>query len=290
MRDTINVKFDTFDRGVDPFEKTITAASFCNRVYTRNYMPENSIGIIPDNGYDPKHKTSLKCQQWLNYISDTQEVNINHAKNGGEEHCGQYLLDGVDKINKKIYEFHGCYFHGCQLCYTNSSFNTVLQLNQHSVYMRHYNRMQFIRQHMRDYEIIEIWEHTWDKICKESPLREYLEKNTLSETFNPRDSLYGGRTNAFCLYYDCDRKKNEEIRYIDFTSLYPYVQKYGIFPIGHPRKITSNFDQNKEQVGGRFFGLIKCIILPPRNLLFPVLPTRIKKRGFYTLCNQCAID
>jgi len=29
---------------------------------------------------------------------------------------------------------------------------------------------------------------------------------------------------------------------VDFTSLYPYIQKYGEFPIGHPIIITENFE------------------------------------------------
>ena len=46
----------------------------------------------------------------------------------------------------------------------------------------------------------------------------------LKPPLNPRDVLSGGRTNAIALYYKGVGD------YVDFTSLYPYVQKYGIFP------------------------------------------------------------
>ena len=46
----------------------------------------------------------------------------------------------------------------------------------------------------------------------------------LKPPYNPRDVLSGGRTNAIALHYKGVGD------YVDFTSLYPYVQKYGIFP------------------------------------------------------------
>ena len=36
------------------------------------------------------------------------------------------------------------------------------------------------------------------------------------------------------------------------------------------------------------FGLIKCCILPPRKLLFPVLPAKINDKLIFTLCRSCA--
>ena len=32
-------------------------------------------------------------------------------------------------------------------------------------------------------------------------------------------------------------------RYVDVTSLYPFVCKYGRFPVGHPKIITEKFEQ-----------------------------------------------
>ena len=63
------------------------------------------------------------------------------------------------------------------------------------------------------------------------------------EPLNPRDSFYGGRTNATKLLYNF--KDNECGRYIDFCSLYPTVQYYKKYPIGHlpkyfiPLKMTN---------------------------------------------------
>jgi hypothetical protein len=101
---------------------------------------------------------------------------------------------------------------------------------------------------------------------------------------NPRDALFGGRTNAAKLYHLCER--NEKIRYYDFTSLYPFVQKNCKYPIGLPEIFTENFNDDITN----YFGIIRCKVLPPNNLLFPVLPARINGKLVFTLCYKCALN
>ena len=103
----------------------------------------------------------------------------------------------------------------------------------------------------------------------------------IADPINPRDSFFGGRTNALKLHYQS--KNDEKIKYCDFTSLYLYVQKYCRYPIGHPTIITENFESIEN-----YFGIIKCKILPPRKLYIPVLPARINSKLVFTLCSTCA--
>ena len=99
----------------------------------------------------------------------------------------------------------------------------------------------------------------------------------------PCDALFGGRTSPAVLFHESLKEKT---RYYDFTSLYPYVQKKYRFPILHPM-ITHGIDECSEIEIKTVFGLIKCKILPPKNLLFPVLPYRTAKLTF-PLCRTCA--
>ena len=82
-------------------------------------------------------------------------------------------------------------------------------------------------------------------------------------------------------------KDNECGRYVDFCCLYPTVQYYQKYPIGHPTKI---FDPEKYDKS--WYGLIKCKVIPPRKLYHPVLPQRIKVDSYeklvFTLCKTCA--
>lgn len=97
---------------------------------------------------------------------------------------------------------------------------------------------------------------------------------------NPREAFYGGRTGVTKLYHKIE--KEEKIKYIDFTSLYPYINKYCTYPIGHPEVITQNFKPIQQ-----YFGLVLCTVLPPHNLFHPVLPVRSNKKLIFGLCRTC---
>lgn len=106
-----NTKLSEYDTGVDPLKTNLTIASFCNYTYRRNFMPKNCISIIPDNGLNPKQQSSFKCKLWLSFIAFKNKNIIQQAdQRGGEKKIGPYFCDGFDLVNKKIYEFHGCYW------------------------------------------------------------------------------------------------------------------------------------------------------------------------------------
>ena len=72
-----------------------------------------------------------------------------------------------------------------------------------------------------------------------------------------------------------------------FLSLYPFICKYGLFPVGHPEILTEGFDE-LSATHQPYCGLIKAKILPPRNLFFPLLPLRSKEGKLcFTLCRAC---
>lgn len=101
----------------------------------------------------------------------------------------------------------------------------------------------------------------------------------------PRDALFGGRTSPAVLYYD-SRITRLPAMYFDVCSLYPHVQKKFEYLTQHPTILRS--DACKDVDLNFVFGLIKCKILPPTNLLFPVLPFRSEKLTF-PLCRTCVL-
>ncbi|KAF8789741.1 hypothetical protein HNY73_007659 [Argiope bruennichi] len=72
-------------------------------------------------------------------------------------------------------------------------------------------------------------------------------------------------------------------KYVDFTSLYPWVNKYCLYPVGNPEVITENFRSIDD-----YFGIVKCRVLPPRGLHLPVLPVRCNGKLMFPLCHCCA--
>lgn len=83
------------------------------------------------------------------------------------------------------------------------------------------------------YEVIEMEECEFKKSVTPK-MKSYAENHPLLSllSLNPRDAFCGGRTGATKLYYEV--KREEKIKYIDICSLYPWVNTYGKYPIGHP--------------------------------------------------------
>ncbi|KAK5638387.1 hypothetical protein RI129_012682 [Pyrocoelia pectoralis] len=106
---------------------------------------------------------------------------------------------------------------------------------------------------------------------------------TLYLPLNPRDAFYGGRTGNAKSFYKT--KEGEKIKYVDFTSLYPYVNKYGKYPLGHP---TVHIGEECSKLNLETTdGLIKCKILPPHLLFHPVLPVKMNNKLMFVLCRSC---
>ena len=164
----------------------------------------------------------------------------------------------------------------------------------HSVYQMHLKRIEFIKKSLPDHTLVEMWSHDFNQMKQTNlEFKKFLIDFKFKESIRPRFALYGGRTECFVLYHLC--QLGEKIKYFDFTSLYPYVQKYCEFPLGHPQIIKSKFDlvnfmapKNKDGVEKKYNGLMYGKFLPPRNLLIPVLPCRINNKTMFTCCFTCA--
>ena len=130
---------------IDPFLECITIASLCHLIYRKMILKPSTISIIPELGYNPEQIVSIKALQWLKYISFKENAFIKHAKNGGEHAVGAYFLDGLNESTKTIYEFHGCFWHGCQKCYKSDTWNPIKRELMYSTNKRHLSRMKFIK-------------------------------------------------------------------------------------------------------------------------------------------------
>ena len=268
---------------IDPL-RYITIASVCMTIYRSNYMPQKTIAIVPE--YVKTDNYSKMSIIWLNYLSKTKGLNIQHALNGGEKKLTiddkTYKVDGFCEETNTVYEFHGCFWHGCPNCYKPNIINSKNQRDMGTLNEITFEKRENIKSagynHVSTYEC---------QLTKNKEFQKFAKNFTqeIVEPLNPRDAFYGGRTNATKLLYNF--KENECGRYVDFCSLYPTVQYYQKYPIGHPTKIF-----NPEKYDKSWYGLIKCKVVPPRKLYHPVLPQRIKVDSYeklvFTLCKTCA--
>jgi hypothetical protein len=264
---------------INPFANSSTLASLCHLIYRQNYMIPKSIAVIPEMGYNPYQNSSIKAKLWLKYICFSENRTLKHSLNGLEHRIGVYRLDGFS--NGDAYEFHGCLYHGCIKCYNPSTFNPLRRELMSVTYERHCERIAFIKKNTK--RLHEIWECDWDSlVTSNDEIKKFVKRQSFREPLSIRDALFGGRTNAAKLYHKTEH--NEKIFHYDFTSLYPSVQRSKLYPVGHPSIITENFKNVNS-----YFGFIKCKVLAPQNLYFPILPVKLTGKLVFPLCFSCAV-
>ncbi|XP_050512049.1 uncharacterized protein LOC126888071 [Diabrotica virgifera virgifera] len=272
---------------VCPFFEATTVASTCNKVFRRNFLQPNTIALIPKGGYRFKDNQSKIALQWLLWEEKQRCIKIQHAARGPEALIGNCRVDGL--YENTIFDFQGCYYHGCPTCYPTDRTAPLHDDPSDCMENRHDKTIAKVK-HLRSigYEVVEIWECQFRKMLT-AEIKAYTEGHPLmaSLPLNPRDALYGGRTGNTVEYYKC--KDGEKIKYVDVCSLYPWVCKYGKFPIGHPKKIYIGQECTAVDIT-ELSGLIKCKVLPPTNLYHPVLPTKMNSKCMFVLCRKCGED
>ncbi|XP_022093113.1 uncharacterized protein LOC110980591 [Acanthaster planci] len=267
--------------GIDPFRHCITIASACNLVYRTKYLAPDTVAIIHPQGYPSNDRQSVKALKWLEWVAHQTGHLVQHAANGGEKHIGPYKANGYYESNgvKTALEFHGCLHHG-HTCLARDTKHPLNGLTMEELYQTTTDKRQYVMG--CGYNLIKKWECEFDtELSQNTDMNTFVSSLEIQTPLIPRDAFCGGRTNATRLHYEAG--PNEKIKYVDFTSLYPYVNKYGKYPIGHPTVITENFGDVSE-----YEGLIKCKVLPPRGLYHPVIPYKASGRLMFPLCAKCA--
>ena len=268
--------------GIDPFEKCITIASACNLVFRKNFLENDTIGIIPPQGYRPSDKQSVMAYQWLHYLAHAKNLRIQHGRNVGEKYIGPYKVDGYyeSETERTVRDFHGCFWHGCLTSFAKTTINPVVQLPMSELYAQTMEIKQYIES--EGYAYVCIWECEFKKeLESNAAMKNYIDKLEFVTPLVPRDAFYGGRTEAFKLYEEACPEN--QIKYYDVTSLYPFINKTGKIPLGHPKIITEHFDSIEN-----YEGLIKYKILPPKELYMPVLPVRCNGKLMFSIDRSCS--
>ena len=208
-----------------------------------------------------------------------RKVHIMHGCNGGEKSIGCYRLDGFDEKNKTIYDFLGDFWHRNPKIYPPGKMNPRTGCTFEKLFKKpKYKRKYF---ESLGFKYTSEWEDDFRNEMKQGVnISNLVTSLEISERLNPRSSYFGGRVNATCLHYKT--QVGEKVKYVDFTSLYPSVQKQMPYPVGYPEIITSDFKDITE-----YFGLVKCKIVPPRKLFHPVLPSKMNGKLMFPLCRKC---
>ena len=142
------------------------------------------------------------------------------------------LVDGFDIDSNTVHLFHGCFWHGCPDCYKVRS--TINPVNETSMDELHQKIQAFsIQLKRKGYGLVEMWECQFRQdMKKNATLAETCDKYKPLESLQPRTAFFGGRTYKTKLCHEYE--DIEEVRYVNFTSLYPWVCKNAKLPTGLP--------------------------------------------------------
>ena len=176
--------------------------------------------VLPQGHKDTHSKASI---QWLQWAAHSNNIAIQHALNGGEKRVpGTKYCEATNTA----FEYNGCIFHGCEVCFPVDREQTKHPYTGQSMselYVLTLKKKAYVQRLGMNY--VCIWEHSFkDQIQNDIQLRSFVQTLDISERLDPRESFFGGRTNASKLYFKFS--ENEKIKYVDFTSLYPWVNKY----------------------------------------------------------------
>ena len=279
--------------GIDPLTRNFTLAMIAMETFRGIVLKPNTIGRTPIKPYGVARTRSIKEAAWLDMVEHNSGTKITR-----DGHMGRYYPDGIDLSNRKVYEFHGCYWHCHKDCKKGRSFtdpNEIVTRRDKKL------RVGDVQQHDAEkseqyrrngFTEIVMWECEYETIFKAShPLVATYEKNykelERAGHADHREALAGGRTNNLQFKYTCNQ--NEKIGYYDFVSLYPTVLYDSKFPVGHPQVIVPHH-RGYDHTLRSYFGLVRCDVLAPDDEYLPSLPINVNGKQVYPLCQKCAIE
>ena len=155
------------------------ATSSCSLGQTKIICPNKRIPA-PTSAYEkafyPEDRCSFIGTKWLEWEAQQRGIHIHHARcgHGGERHILGARLDGYHPETKTIFQFHGCFWHGCKQCYPDERKGFVQQktkqgkvitrrdtqgqpMRRKDAYGLTLQRTQFLRD--SGYTVVEKWEH-----------------------------------------------------------------------------------------------------------------------------------
>ena len=265
--------------GIDPLTRKYTLASSALEIFMVSHLKDKTMGITPLDSY-PSHKGSFESAAWLDSMEKQMSITIEREKK-----IGRYCADGYHSQHG-VFEFLGCRVHSCRDCFADpNEINPITGQRNKECFSQTVAKLDYYDRRSLPHTCL--WQHQ----LIDHPDIDYLTQRlaqlkelSVKEEKTIRDALMGGRTENFMVYATCEEE--ETIRYVDFTSLYPFVLKNCLFPIGHPEVITENIEI-ASFLEHKYFGFVYAIVLPPRDLNLPVLPLKCRSKLMFGLCYTC---
>ena len=140
----------------------------------------NNRSEVPASAYEKAFYPEARCgfiaTKWLEWEAKQRGIHIHHTRcgHGGERHILGARVDGYHPETKTVFQYHGCFWHGCKKCYPEARRGTVSRVNNQGEFVTRLDsqgkpvkrkdaygltlmRTQFLRD--SGYTVVEKWEH-----------------------------------------------------------------------------------------------------------------------------------
>ena len=141
-------------------------AKTCRKGETEIICPEEKLApplskyemTFYDKGY-----ISKAAIEWLEKTAKRLKIHIHHATcgHGGERHVLGAPVDGFHSNTGTVFQFHGCWWHGCPRCFANRGRKIRHGKTRDELYAATIARTEALRK--AGYRVIEKWECQYEK-------------------------------------------------------------------------------------------------------------------------------
>ena len=138
-------------------------------------MPSGSYVRRHTPNFPPIARTSCESMfHWMDFLQRDGSCTILHARNYKEKRIGPYRVDGYDPNTDTVYEFNGCWYHGCACMMRDNLKEDTRKLLQERKERTH-KREEFLRHHAAHIKIMK--ECDFNKEVKQNQvLQEFIDQ------------------------------------------------------------------------------------------------------------------
>ena len=121
---------------------------------------------LGENDFKPKGSIRMAIE-WLEWVAYKERIHIRHQLNNTEKRIGDRKLpvDGFNAQTQTVYQFHGCFWHGCP-CQLNKGkeYNEKRKKPMSELFEETSANSEYIRS--KGYNLVEMWECEWIQMKK----------------------------------------------------------------------------------------------------------------------------
>ena len=125
------------------------------------------------------NKSWRKADEWLAWEGHKSNVVLRTHLNNTEKRLGdkQVPVDGYDPDSRTVYEFQGCYYHGCPTCFDPSDTNDKIGKTYGELYEETRLKVEYLDSLPNVPPVVQCWECQWSKEKKASEIDSFLNQH-----------------------------------------------------------------------------------------------------------------